>query len=422
MDGHRDHRGLTVINRVAYLSLHTCPLLQPGTGTAGGMNVYINELAAAMAEKGVDVVVFTRRSDPSNREVIEVVPGYRVVHIDAGPPEHLPIGDLIGMVGEFADATLGWIDENRLEFDVIHSHYWLSGWAGVLIKQKLGIPLANSFHTLGRVKDLNRRRGAAPAGAIRTLTEEEVIARSDCVVASTPYEFEDLLEHYAADPARLCTSPPGIKHQLFAPGDRDAARRATGLNGGPIVLFVGRIEQLKGVDVAIAALAGLHADSAAQLVVIGGPSGHDGEREVDHLQELARQLELLGRVRFLPPQPHDQLARFYQAADLLVMPSRSETFGLVAAEAQACGLPVVAADVGGLPYIVEDEVSGLLVSGHDPAAWARAIDRVLGNPVLARRLSAAGVARAEAFSWEATTSRLLELYEGITAGSAGATG
>jgi D-inositol-3-phosphate glycosyltransferase len=411
-----------MIDRVAYLSLHTCPLLQPGTGNAGGMNVYIDELAGAMADRDVDVVVFTRRTDPATPQVVEVGPRYHVVHIDAGPPRHLPIANLPGVVGEFADATLGWIDESGLDFDVLHSHYWLSGWAGVLLKQKLCIPLANSFHTLGRVKDLNRRRGAAAAGAIRTLTEEEVIARSDCVVASTPHEFDDLLEHYAADPARLCTSPPGIEHDLFEPGDRATARAQTGIGAGPVVLFVGRIQQLKGVDVAIEALQRLHHGTGTELIVIGGPSGGDGAREMAHLETLAVDLGIGDRVRFLPPQPHDQLARFYRAADVLVMPSRSETFGLVAAEAQACGLPVVAAAVGGLPYIVEDGVSGLLVTDHDPDHWAGALERVLGDRALADHLAAGGVARAESFSWKATTDRLLELYDGITAAFVGADG
>ncbi len=402
-----------MIKRVAYLSLHSCPLQQPGSGDAGGMNVYIRELGMAMAGRGIEVVVFTRRNDEPTPEVVEVVPGFDVVHIDVGPPVHLPISELHGLVGEFAEETLAWIDQHGESFDILHSHYWLSGWAGVLLKEKLDLPLANSFHTLGRVKDLTRRADEAPERVIRTLTEAEVIARSDCVVASTPYEFEDLMEHYAADPARLCTSPPGISHDLFKPGDKEAARMWTGLDRGPNILFAGRIQPLKGVDIAITALS-LMSNESARFVVIGGPSGHAGEAELARLKELAEDLGLAGRVHFIPPVPRDQLAAFYQAADAVVMPSRSETFGLVAAEAQSCGTPVIAAAVGGLPFIIEHGKSGLLVDGHDPADYAAALDRVLDDPSFAAELSTGAIEHSERFSWDATVTRFLELYEGIS--------
>jgi D-inositol-3-phosphate glycosyltransferase len=401
-----------MIERVAFLSLHSCPLQRPGQGDAGGMNVYLRDLGTAMAESGIEVVAFTRRSDEPTPEVVEVVPGYRVVHITAGPPVQMPIRDLYGLVGDFADSTLAWIDQNGEAFDVIHSHYWLSGWAGVLLKEKLNLPLANSFHTLGRVKDLTRRSDERRSEVIRTITEEEVIARSDCVVASTPFEFEDLVEHYSADPARLCTSPPGIRHDVFHPGDQEAARMWTGLDRGPVILFAGRIQPLKGLDVAIEALAMMRTRQA-RLVVIGGPSGTEGEAEMQRLTKLACDLGVPGRITFIPPLPREQLVAFYQAADVVIMPSRSETFGLVAAEAQSCGTPVVAANVGGLRFIIEDGKSGLLVAGHDPADYAAALDRVLTDMELSAKLSAGALEHSQRFSWETTVSRLLELYEGI---------
>lgn len=404
-----------MIERVAYLSLHSCPLEPPGSGDAGGMNVYIRELGRAMAGRGIDVVVFTRRSDEDTPDVVEVVPAFRVVHIEAGPQIRLPVANMIGLVGEFAEGTLAWIDQNGEQFDIIHSHYWLSGWAGVLLKEKLDLPLANSFHTLGRVKDLTRRGDEAPEGAIRTLTEQEVIARSDCVVASTPFEFDHLMEHYAADPARLCTSPPGIRHEVFKPGDKEAARRWTGLDRQPVVLFAGRIQPLKGVDVAISALALLPPETTpAHLVIIGGPSGTVGEQEMDRLREMTIDLGLDTRVHFIPPVARDDLVAFYQSADAVIMPSRSESFGLVAAEAQSCGVPVIAAAVGGLPYIVEDGKSGFLIDGHDPADYAIAINRVLTGSELADRLSNGALEHSQRFSWEATVSRFLELYGGIS--------
>lgn len=402
-----------MIGRVAYLSMHTSPLLQPGVGDAGGMNVYIHELAQTMVERGVEVDVFTRRCRPDAPAIVEVMPGYRVHHVAAGPAESLPVARLPRYVGEFAHRVIEQVDDDRPE--IVHSHYWLSGWAGLLVKRRLGLPLANSFHTLGRIKDLTRRHDEPPTPLLRIATEHEVIEGSDCVVASTPFEAQDLLEHYGADPGRLCTSPPGVDHSLFRPGDRRLARRRLGWTDiSPTLLFVGRIQSLKGADVAIEALARLRqAHPRARLVMIGGASGSGGDRELDALRSRASRPDLDGAVTFLPPVPHDQLPDVYRAADLLLLPSRSETFGLVAAEAQASGLPVVAARVGGLVHVVDDGGSGVLVDGWEPDAYAAAVDKIVSDPALATRLSEGAVAWAERFSWEATALRLLELYEGV---------
>jgi len=408
-----------MITSVAYLSMHTSPLLQPGQGSAGGMNVYIHELARTMAGRGIDIVVFTRRTSPTAPEVVRPRSGYSVVHIDAGPAEHIPIENLPPLVPRFTEGVLEWTAASGRRFDLVHSHYWLSGWAGVLCKEALGIPLANSFHTLGRIKDLTRRADEPASSPLRTLTEEQVIASSNCVIASTPYEFDDLLDHYGADPERLCTSPPGIDHDLFHPGDADEARFWLGLGNEPIVLFAGRIQTLKGIDIAIEAL-GLLPESVAggggppQLVVVGGPSGTGGHSELKRTRDLADELGLRDRVHFIPAQPHSTLAGLYRAASVLVMPSRSESFGLVAAEAQACGLPVVASAVGGLPFVVSHEISGLLVEDLEPKRFAAALLRILDDPQLASELSDGALEFAERFSWTATADRLLELYSGIT--------
>jgi D-inositol-3-phosphate glycosyltransferase len=234
------------------------------------------------------------------------------------------------------------------------------------------------------------------------------------VIASTPYEFDDLLDHYSASPERLCTSPPGIDHSIFKPGDRAAARKWLGLPAGPIVLFAGRIQALKGLDVAIGALARM--DHQAQLAIVGGPSGRAGEAEVEHLLALADGLGVASQVHLIAPQPHAQLAMFYQAADVLVMPSRSETFGLVAAEAQACGLPVIASRIGGIPFVVNDGESGILVDVGDEPGFAAALDKVVGDPDLRAAMSAAAEIKSGEFNWKATADRLLELYHGITGG------
>lgn len=405
-----------MIERVAYLSMHTSPLFQPGTGDAGGLNVYVDELARTMASRGIDVTIYTRRTGPDLADRVQVTDGYDVRHITAGPVEHLPVSELPRWIGLFTEGVIADLKAGRSP-SVIHSHYWISGWAGVLVKEALSIPLANSFHTLGRIKDISRRPDEPSSSPMRTMTEEEVIARSDCVIASTPFEFDDLLEHYGAAPERLCTSPPGIDHSVFQPGDRESARNWLGLSGEPIILFAGRIQALKGLDIAISALS--HMETPAQIVIVGGPSGKAGQAEIAHLLALADGLGVGERVHFISPQPHVQLARFYQAADVLAMPSRSETFGLVAAEAQACGLPVVASRIGGIPFVVDDGKSGILVEVGDEPGFAHALDRILSDTDFRNDLSEGAILKSAEFSWKATADRLLELYHGIGGASAG---
>ncbi len=404
-----------MIDRVAFVSVHTSPLEQPGYGDAGGMNVYVDELARTMAGRGIVVEVFTRRTSREQPALVEVAPGYSVVHVDAGPPEVVAKASLPEYISEFAEGVVKWAYTTEARYDVTHSHYWLSGWAGVLVKEALGIPLANSFHTLGRVKDLTRRADDRPSPLLRIAAEADVIRLSDCVIASTPAEAQDLIEHYDASPERLCVSPPGIDHDVFAPGPAGPARAAIGLGDGPLALFVGRIQPLKGLDVAVRAVAMMApAIPGVRLAVVGGPSGAGGPAEIERVRRLAEELDVSGRLDWYPAQPHARLADFYRAADVLLAPSRSESFGLVAAEAQACALPVVATRVGGLAYLVEDGESGFLVDGADPAGFAAAAGRVLTDGRLAERLSAGAVKNAESFSWETTADRFLELYAGIT--------
>ena len=409
-----------MIRRVAYLSMHTTPLAQPGIGDAGGMNVYIDRLARTMAARGIEVEVFTRRTDPAQPEDVVVAERYKVVHITAGPEEPLPAGALADGVQEFALGVAKWAGANRADYDVVHSHYWLSGWAGVIVKQQLGIGLAHSFHTLGRIKDANRARSQAPESLLRIATEQEVIEFADCVIASTPFEFEDLVGHYGTKPESICISPPGVDHKMFRPGSRAESRDKLGIEFGPLLLFVGRIQPLKGVDVAIETLAEVRREHPlARLVIVGGPSGSDGEAEIVHLRQLAMQRGLENAVVFRPPETHEVLADFYRACDVLLVPSRSESFGLVAVEAQASGLPVVAADVGGLAYAVSDGQSGFLIDDFDPRRWATAVNSIVGDSGLADRFSEGAVRHSERFSWEATADRLLELYSGIGPTSSG---
>lgn len=394
-----------MIGRVTFLSIHSSPLALPGTGDAGGMNVYIDSLAKTLAGRDIRVDVFTRRIDDSAPDETEVAPGYCVVQLDAAGR------DRAELVGSFAEGAAKWIVGHDATPDILHSHYWLSGWAGVLLQEVLSVPLAISFHTLGRVKEATRTPGEPRESLVRIAAETEVVARAGCVIASTPAEAADLIEHYQANPERICVSPPGVDHTVFRPGNMDRARARLGLQGGPLVAFVGRIQPLKGIDVAIDAVGRL---DGVQLLVVGGPSGPAGESELLRLQAMAAALAP-GRVSFLPPRPHRDVACVYRAADAVIVPSRSESFGLVAVEAQASGTPVVASRVGGLAYAVADGRSGYLIAGHDPADYAAALRSILGDPEAAARLSVGAVEHAAGFSWDATADRLIELYQGLVA-------
>lgn len=401
-----------MIDNVAFLSMHTSPLLQPGSGDAGGMNVYIDELCRTMAARGVRADVYTRRIDPDDAVVVKVLPGYRVFHVDVGPAAPLPVAALPKYVRAYARQVETMLKPALPQ--IIHSHYWLSGWAGLLVKRSLGIPLANSFHTLGRVKDDSRRQDEPPESLLRIAAEHEVIEGSDCVMASTPAEAQELLEFYGADPNRLCTSPPGVDHRLFRPGSKLRARQRLGLGKGPVVLFVGRIQPLKGVDVTVEGMAAVverHPD--AILMVVGGPSGPRGQAEMTALRKRAVELGLAGNIRFVGPMPHGLVPDLYRAADVVVVPSRAESFGLVAAEAQACGTPVVGARIGGLIDVVDDGSTGFLIGGWDPADHAEAVLRLLDDPELAAKMGAAAVVWSRRFSWDATVRRYLELYKGV---------
>ena len=401
-----------MISKVAFISYHTCPLLTPGTGDAGGMNVVVAQLADALSRLGIGVDVYTRRSDLSTPDIVQVSDNYRVIHVVAGPVAPAPISELIEWTPVFTTATLDFIERNRLRYDVVHAHYWLSGRAGLAIKSALGIPLAHSSHTLGLVKELTKRWDEPNTSEVRIATEEEVIAGSDCMIAATEIEALDLIDHYKADPARLCITPPGVDHEVFSP--LDTPRADVQLSDQPLALFVGRIQPLKGVDVALEAVAiARERIPDLEILVIGGASGQSGSDELARLKLRAESADLTGAVHFRPAVSRDELPPYYRTADVLLMPSRSESFGLVALESQACGTPVIASNVGGLGVGVNHEKGGLLIDGWDPSDYAEALVRVLTEPSLSESLAHGAVHHAERFAWERTTYRLIELYAGI---------
>jgi len=389
------------------LSMHTSPLAQPGVGDSGGMNVYVRELAGALARAGVDTTVFVRRWRDGLDEVSEPEPGFRVVHVDAGPVS-LAKEDLPEVVDEFADGVAAVLGAEA-PVSALHANYWLSGRAAHRLKHQLQLPLVCTFHTLARVKaDVGEFE---PAG--RVDAEAEIIGCADRLLASCQAEADQLVDLYGAAPDRIEIVPPGVDHAFFspgyAPGERAGARAALGLGDAPMLLFVGRIQPLKRAGLAVAALAAMGRRDAT-LVIVGGPSGADGERELASVRALAEVAGVADRVRFVPPQPHHLLSSWYRAADLVVVPSRSESFGLVALEAAACGTPVVAAAVGGLTSIVDDGVTGLLVDGSDPAVWAAHLDAVLDDTDGSRAMAHAAVVRARHYTWPTAAGRLRRLY------------
>lgn len=387
--------------------MHSSPLDQPGTGDSGGMSVYVRELAGSLARAGLTVDVFVRRTDPREPDVVDVEPGMRVVHLTAGafdlPKEQLPT-----ILPLFEERLAEWLTQHPV--DVLHANYWLSAEVGHRLKHRwademgASLPLVLTFHTLGRVKTLN---GDAEPD-VRVAAERAAAGCADALCAATVAEVDELVDLYGADQSRIDLVAPGVDHAFFSPGDRAAARSALGLSSGPLALFVGRIQPLKGVGIAIEALA--HSATAdARLVVIGGPSGVDGETELARVQALAHELRVADRVTWIGPQPHHLLSTWYRAADMCVVPSRSESFGLVALEAAACGIPVVATAVGGLMTIVDDARSGFLVD-RDPSAFARAMDDVWSDPDRAAQMGRIAAATSRRYSWSSTAGRLRRIY------------
>ncbi len=408
---------------LAILSMHTSPRAQPGTGDGGGMNVYVRELTAALARSGVRCEVFTRADDPGCEAVVPVEPGFRVHHVPAGPLAPVPKEDLPGLVDEWADGVasrLGALRGEGFRAEAIHANYWLSGVAGHRLKHELDIPLVSTFHTLDRVKaevSPEEIRSAEPAR--RALAEAEIVGCSDAVLASCSVEADQLVELYGAEASRIVLVPPGVDHAFFGPGDRSQARRAIGMDGtDPIVAFVGRIQPLKGLGVVVEALSRLVRANGrpgrAELVVVGGPSGPDGPAELARIEARIAELGLSDRARLVPPQPHEMLSTYLRASDVCVVPSRSESFGLVALEAGACGVPVLASAVGGLVTLVDEGRTGHLLDPHDPWEWADRLESLLADPARAERLGRAGAARASSYTWSSAATTLNRCLERIT--------
>ncbi len=408
---------MTDIRRMAMISLHTSPLDQPGTGDAGGMNVYVVEVARRLAARGIEVDIFTRATSSLLDPVVPLADGVQVTNVHAGPFEGLTKDELPGQLCVFAREVLRAEAAQPLgHYDVVHSHYWLSGQVGALARDRWGVPLVHSMHTMAKVKNEALAEGDKPEPAARVIGEEQVVEAADVLLANTDLEAKQLINLYDAEPARVEVVHPGVDTTVFQPQDQAAARAARGIPADALVLlFAGRIQPLKAPDVllqATAELLRLRPELRRRLVVpiVGGPSGSGLERPTA-LANLADQLGITDVVRFVPPVPQDELAGWYSAATLVAVPSYNESFGLVAVEAQASGAPVVAAAVGGLTTVVRHGRSGLLVDNHDPVDWARALEPVVLDPAYRDRLAAGAVEQARLFSWDATAAQTLAVYQ-----------
>ena len=409
------------MRRLAVLSLHTSPLAQPGTGDGGGMNVYVRELTTALARAGVECDVYTRAWSADLPATVPVEPGFRLHHVPAGPLAPVSKEDLPSVVDEFTDNVRALMESDGGVhgdggFDALHANYWLSGLAGHRLKHELELPLVSTFHTLARVKaEASPEEVSSDEPHRRAEAEASIVSCSDIVLASCSVEAAQLAELYEGEAARVRVVAPGVDHAFFGPGHRPQARRALGLpQGVPLLLFVGRLQPLKRLEVAVTALEALR---DAHLVVVGGPSGPHGEEYRAEVEKLVGASGLHDRVWLVDPQPHELLSTYYRAADVCVVPSRSESFGLVALEAAACGTPVVAAAVGGLTTLVDHGRTGFLVDDATPEAFAEAAGRILADPLLAEKLGTAAVVRARRYTWAQAASVLRSTYEELAVGN-----
>lgn len=401
--------------RVAMISMHTSPLQQPGSGDAGGMNVYIRATAKELARRGISVDIFTRATRPSQGTVIEVEPGLRVINLVAGPYEGVAKEELVTQLIAFVGSLLQFQKHHNIRYDLIHSHYWLSGQVGWLLRDIWKIPLVHTAHTLAAVKNSYRAAGDTPESEARRICEQQIVDNADVLVVNTPDETNELIRHYDAEAAKISVISPGTDVELFNPGTQrntEASRRSLGIPMHmKVVAFVGRLQEFKGPHILLQAVAELLAADPqrdVRVIICGGPSG--AAATIGQYKKLVRDLGIECYVRFLDPRPAEELVSIFQAVDVVAVPSFNESFGLVAMEAQACGTPVVAARVGGLPIAVRDGETGLLVDGHEPKDWAEVLAHILDDDEMRIQMGEQAVVHAREFTWAKAAENLESVY------------
>lgn len=409
--------------RIATVSVHACPLAPPGAWETGGMNIYIREISRHLSDLGVLVDVFTRRQGPEGADIVPFAEHARTIHISAGPPRYLPKEQVVAHLPEFICNMREFIVQNESFYDLVHSHYWLSGRVAGYFKNVWRVPMVAMFHTLAELKNQVSLNADEWESDLRVGIERLTVAIADRLIASTPLDSAHLERYYEAEGNRIAVVPCGVDFDRFQTGSRQAARRSLGFGSEALVLFVGRIQQLKGIDLLIRTAAALAARFRTgglppfRVCIVGGrPSGAAADpegAEFRRLQHLAEDLGVAQYFRWVGAVAHEELPRYYQAADVTVMPSTYESFGLVALESMACGTPVVAARVGGLQMSVEEGKTGFLIPWRDPTLYADRIADLITQPALREQMGARARARALSFGWQQVAARLLEVYESL---------
>lgn len=411
--------GRVPVRRVAMISVHTCPLATLGGKDTGGMNVYVRELTRELTHRGIAVDVFTRSQNPHLPHIVhELGPGGRVIHVPAGPEAPIEKHRIVAHLPEFIGWVQRFVEREGLTYDLIHSHYWLSGLAALALRSVWQVPVIHMFHTLGRMKNrVVRPEEREPPRRLEA--ERRLVQEADHLVAATPIEKAQLVWLYGATPSHITVIPPGVDLEHFRPIPKAEARRILGFPPERrYVLFVGRIEPLKGLETLMRAVAILAQECPSwtqdfAVVVIGGDPDATADAEMQRLHQLREELGVTDLVAFIGAKAHETLPYYYNAADVVVMPSDYESFGLVALEAMACGTPVIASDVGGLLYLVRHGETGLRVPRRQPVALARALDRILRDEGLRQRMGENGRRWAQGFAWPVIVDRILELYQEV---------
>ncbi len=398
------------VRRVAFIAYHACPLAAPGQGKSGGMNVYVRQLAAAMGSQGVAVDIFTRCHSGNEAEAEDFAPGVRVVHLPGGDAG-VSMDDLFSQLPGFLAEVQRYQRENGITYQVVHSHYWLSGWVGSTLARQNDIPHVITFHTLGLIK-LQSRAGETEPDE-RATVERELIASASRIVAYSPHERDAMVRLYGANPAKVVLVPCGVDLSRFRPLGRAAARKRLGLNGAKVLLYVGRVEPLKGLELLVHTAAQMETCQDVKVLVVGGADS--GGQEVGRLQDLARDLEVDDVIDFVGRVDQEDLPLYYSAADVCVLPSYYESFGLAALESMACGTPVVATRVGGLSTVVHHGHTGYLKSWRCPEAFANSLEMIFSSEGLQDSMGRAARKRAEAMSWDRVAAGIADVYQAALA-------
>lgn len=398
------------VERAAFITLHACPLAAPGQGKSGGMNVYVRQLAAALGDLGTQVDIFTREHAGVANRIEAIGPNVRVIHIKAGEPE-AHVGDLYAHLPEFLDRLNAFREEEGLEYDVIHSHYWLSSWVGRELSQVIGAPHVVTFHTLGLIKMQSRAGEVEPAE--RPQVEAEVMATANRIIAFSAHEKDAMVRLYGADATKVSLVPCGVDLSVFRPLDQESVRAHLGLNGEKILLYVGRIEPLKGLELLVETAALMDSGEKIRMMVVGADA--NGDREMERVKQLAKERHLEDQIDFVGQVDHTELPLYYNAADVCVVPSYYESFGLVALESMACGTPVVATRVGGLSTIINHGSTGYLNSWRCPEAFANSVEMIIASEGLQQSMGEAARKRAEGLGWDNVAAIMWDEYAVLTA-------